>query len=313
MIRSTLRKRLLDLRMTLTDTSTDQAWSDIFVSTDDGLKLHARDYGPRTSSALPVLCLPGLTRNARDFHTLAVYLSSHEKNPRRVVALESRGRGLSEWDRNWQNYDAQVEARDVLDVMPALGLEHVGIVGTSRGGILAMILAVTRPGILAGVVLNDIGPVLGGKGLARIKGYVGKTPKVHSWEEAARLSKNLNEGQFPDLDDQAWMDFAKRTYIEKDGQVRPDYDPALGRPFENLDLSKPVITLWPQFEALHGIPTLVIRGEHSDLLDADTLVEMERRHKNMDILECPGEGHAPLLEDSKSISRIQSFFSKLDH
>ncbi len=299
--------------MTLADTPADQPWRDVFVSADDGLKLHARDYGPKMDAALPVLCLPGLTRNARDFHQLALYLSRHEKTPRRVVALESRGRGLSEWDKNWRNYDAQVEARDVLSVMPALGLEHVGIVGTSRGGILAMVLAVTRPGILAGVVLNDIGPVLGGKGLARIKGYVGKAPRVHSWEEAARLSKNLNEGQFPDLDDQAWMDFARRTYVEENGQIRPDYDPDLGRPFESLDLSKPVLTLWPQFEALRNIDTLVIRGEHSDLLETDTLAEMGRRHNKMDVLECPGEGHAPLLEDAKSMGKIHSFFSKLDH
>jgi pimeloyl-ACP methyl ester carboxylesterase len=299
--------------MTLTDTPSDQSWRDVFVSADDGLKLHARDYGSRTSSALPVLCLPGLTRNAHDFHTLAVYLSCHEKKPRRVVALESRGRGQSEWDKNWRNYDAQVEARDVLSVMPALGLDHVGIVGTSRGGILTMILAVTRPGILAGVVLNDIGPVLGGKGLARIKGYVGKTPKVHSWQEAAQLSKTVNEGQFPNLDDQAWMDFARRTYIEENGQIRPDYDPALGRPFESLDLTKPVITLWPQFEALRYIETLVVHGENSDLLEPETLTEMRRRHEKMDVLECPGEGHAPLLDDAMSMGKIYSFFSKLDH
>ncbi len=297
--------------MTPTDTSPHQSWRDVFVSTDDGLKLHARDYGPKTSSALPVLCLPGLTRNARDFHILANFLSTHDKNPRRVVALESRGRGRSEWDKNWQNYDAQVEARDVLSVMPALGLNHVGIVGTSRGGILTMILAVTRPGILAGVVLNDIGPVLGGKGLARIKGYVGKTPKVHSWEEAAQVSKNLNKGQFPDLDDQAWMAFARQTYIEENGKIRPDYDPALSRPFESLDLTKPVITLWPQFEALRNIETLVIHGENSDLLEPETLAEMERRHNKMDILESPGEGHAPLLEDANSTNKIYNFFSKL--
>ncbi len=289
-----------------------QPWLDVFVSMNDGLKLHARDYGDRTSNALPVLCLPGLTRNAHDFHELALHLAYNDKHPRRVVSLESRGRGRSDWDTNWRNYDSQIEANDVLSVMPALGLGHVGIVGTSRGGILALIIAVMRPGVMAGVVLNDIGPVLGAKGLARIKGYVGKTPPVHNWEDAARLIKTLNEGQFPYLDNDAWMGFAKRSYVEKDGEIAPAYDPNLARPFEDLDLSKPVTTLWPQFEALRNIPTLVIRGENSDLLDETTLVEMGQRHNKMETLEIKEEGHAPLLMDSISIGKISSFFNKLD-
>ena len=298
--------------MNLSNNQDAQPWRDVFVSTNDGLKLHARDYGDRTSSALPILCLPGLTRNARDFHDLALHLAYNDKHPRRVVSLESRGRGQSDWDKNWRNYEVQIETNDVLSVMPALGLDHVGIVGTSRGGILAMIIAVIRPGIMAGVVLNDIGPVLGAKGLARIKGYVGKTPPVHTWEDSAHLIKILNEGQFPHLDDDAWMGFAKRSYIEKDGKITPDYDPDLSRPFEELDLSKPVITLWPQFEALRNIPTLVIRGENSDLLEEDTLAEMSNRHNKMETQEIKGEGHAPLLMDSVSIGKISSFFNKLD-
>lgn len=290
----------------------DQAWKDTFVSTDDGLKLYARDYGERTWPALPVLCLPGLTRNSRDFHELAMCLSQRKKSPRRVISLESRGRGQSDYDPNWQNYDPQVEARDVLSAMPALGLNHIGVVGTSRGGILAMILAVTRPGVLAGVVLNDIGPVLGGKGLARIKGYVGKSPPVHSWEEAAHITKKVNEGQFPDLNNEQWMDFAKRTYIENNGAIRPDYDPNLGKPFDQMDLSKPIITLWPQFEALRKIPTLIVRGEHSDLLEPETLKEMGKRHKKMEIFEAKDEGHAPALEDAKSMGRVAEFFYQVD-
>jgi pimeloyl-ACP methyl ester carboxylesterase len=220
---------------------------------------------------------------------------------------------LSDYDKDWENYTPQVEVRDVLDLLPACGLKHVSVVGTSRGGILAMLVAVIQPAVLAGIVLNDVGPVLGAKGLARIKGYVGKIPPVRDWQDAANLIHKMNQHHFTDLDDDAWMRFARRTFVEKDGKIIPDYDPRLAKQLANLNLSMPLPTLWPQFNALRAIPTLAIRGANSDLLEPETLAEMEKQHSGLGILEVPGAGHAPLLEDEPTLKRITSFLGKLDH
>src|ERR687898_1755817 len=149
-----------------------QAFSDLFVSAFDGLRLYSRDYGPRFARALPVVCLPGLARTSADFHDLALALSQDGKRPRRVLALDYRGRGRSAYDRDWRNYDLKVELADVLGVLAAAGIEEAVFVGTSRGGLIAMALAAARPAAVRGAVLNDIGPVIEGRGLVRIRGYV---------------------------------------------------------------------------------------------------------------------------------------------
>src|SRR5215471_5386643 len=180
--------------------SSDAATS-VFVTAQDGLKLHVRSHGSRISAALPVVCLPGLARSTADFEPLASVLASDPKAPRRVIALDSRGRGRSEYDRNPENYSLPVELGDLIAVLTALGIARAVFVGTSRGGILTMLLAAARPTAIAGCVINDIGPVIEPKGLMRIKSYVGKLPQPASFHEAADILRRLFAGQFPKLSD----------------------------------------------------------------------------------------------------------------
>ena len=297
--------------LTKPETST-QNWRDFYFTARDGLRIHARDYGSRLNQTIPILCLPGLTRNSTDFHELACYFSNHTSKPRRVVCIDYRGRGLSDYDSDWNNYTPLVEIRDILDLLPACGLNHVAVVGTSRGGILAMIAAVIRPAILAGVVMNDVGPVLGASGLARIKGYVGKMPPVRDWQDAVDLIHKMNEHHFTNLDDDQWTRFARGTFAEKDGKLQLDYDPRLAKQLANLNLSVALPTMWPQFDALRQIQTMVIRGQNSDLLEPETVKEMSARHPGLDIVEVANAGHAPLLDDAPTLKRIAKFLNKLE-
>src|SRR5215475_9804036 len=194
----------------------------LFVTAQDGLRLHVAAYGARASSALPVVCLPGLARTAADFEPLAVILSRNSERP--VLALDYRGRGKSDYDRNPANYNPQVELADLLAVLTALGIGRAAFIGTSRGGILTMLLAVARPSAIAGCVLNDIGPVIEPEGVMRIKSYVGKLPRPASFHEAADMLRRLFGSQFPKLSDDDWVGFARRTFKEAGGRIVPDYD-----------------------------------------------------------------------------------------
>jgi pimeloyl-ACP methyl ester carboxylesterase len=271
-----------------------------FFSAQDGLKLHLRDYDPGVD-AMPVVCLPGLSRTADDFDVLATRLSQ----TRRVVAIDYRGRGLSERDPDWTHYDISVEGADILTQLAAIGIHRAIVVGTSRGGLISMLLAATRPTLLHAVVLNDIGPVIEAKGLARIRGYIGKLPPPKSWADAVDLAKGIMSAHFTGLDEAAWDAYARLTFEEKDGRFLPRYDPALAKPLEALDFEKPIPQLWPQFEGLRDIPVLTLRGENSDLLSPETLAEMARRHPRFESHIVPGQGHAPLLLDDPTISRIE--------
>ena len=277
-----------------------------FYSAQDGLRLHLRDHGG-PEGRTPVVCLPGLARTAEDFDALA----SHLKSERRVVALDYRGRGLSDWDKDWKNYDLAVENGDILTVLAAAGISEAVLIGTSRGGLHSMIFAATRPTLLKGVVLNDIGPALEAKGLARIRGYVGKLPAPRSWSDAVNLAKSIMGAQFTGLSEAEWETYARLTFIEKDGRFSARYDPNLMRPLAALDLEAPLPELWPQFEGLAHVPVLAIRGENTDLLSEATLSGMAARHPRFESHTVPGQGHAPLLLDEPTISVIAQFVAKI--
>lgn len=291
---------------------TGDGFSEVFVSSADGLRLYARDYGPRAAPALPVLCLPGLARTSADFHDLALALSQDEKRPRRVLALDYRGRGRSDYDRDWRNYDVKVELGDVLQVATALGVAEAVLVGTSRGGIIAMALSAARPALVRGAVLNDIGPVLEGKGLVRIRGYVGKLPAPTDWAEAVAILKGLMSAQFRALPEEAWRAYARATWKEDAGRLVLDYDPALGRTLEGLDLEAALPNLWPVFEGLKRVPVLTLRGETSDLLSAETVEAMRRAHPRLESVTVPDQGHAPLLRGREVIQPIKRFVARIE-
>ncbi len=283
-----------------------------FFTASDGLKLHARDYGPLAAAALPVVCLPGFARTAADFHEVALALSQDEARPRRVLALDYRGRGLSAYDPEWKHYDIRVELDDLMQVLVAAGIERAVFIGTSRGGLLTMALAAARPAVIKGVVLNDVGPVIDARGLLRIRGYVGKLPQPRSFSEGAEILKRLSDQQFPALGDAEWELMARRTWTDRDGPLRPDYDTNLMKVLEELDLEAPLPVLWPYFDALQGVPILAIRGDNSDLLAEKTLQEMAERHPDCETHVVPGQGHAPLLGSKEMIRRIGKLVTRAE-
>lgn len=290
----------------MTDTT---GFEDFFYTSSDGLKLHAQIYGS-SNDRLPVVCLPGLTRNARDFHELALYLSKQAQ--RRVIAFDYRGRGRSAYDPEWKKYDVGVEAGDILVGLGTLGISRALFIGTSRGGLILHVLAAVKPDVLAAVVLNDIGPVVEIAGLQNIKDYLSKAPRPTSIAEAVTVQKAAHGQAFPALSDADWERMVRAIYKEDGGQLIPDFDPALLTAFSQLDLSKPVPDLWPQFAAFANIPMLAIRGENSPLLSAATLSEMANRHSNFEAITVQGQGHAPFLETGDLPVRIAAFFDRVD-
>lgn len=280
-----------------------------FVTATDGIRIHVRDYASRSAGALPVVCLPGLARTTADFDTLAEALAAAG---RRVVTLDYRGRGRSDYDPDPAKYSLPVELGDVITVLTALACEPAVFVGTSRGGILTMLMAAVRPAAIAGAVLNDIGPVLETEGLVRIQGYVGKLPTPASFDEAARILARLFGAQFPKLSHDDWLKSAYRTYKDKNGVLIANYDVALARALEDFDPEKPLPDLWPQFEALKPVPVMAIRGANSDLLSATTVHEMQQRHPDLETLVVPDQGHAPLLAEADVIARIAAFVARCD-
>jgi pimeloyl-ACP methyl ester carboxylesterase len=291
------------LPVTIEDDSGKIAW----YRSQDSLRLAARIFGGRKSPGLPLLCLPGLSRNSRDFIRLGTFFSRHPEEPRRVIALDYRGRGLSDRDPNWRNYTLLVEAQDVLAAAAALGMERAILIGTSRGGIIAMILGALRPALIAGVVLNDIGPVIEGIGLARIKSYLTTHSQISSWSEAARLLHEIGGSHFPAVTPEDWDASAKAYFVETSTGLVPDFDASLLKALEDSEFPEKIPVLWPQFMSLHRVPVLAIRGEFSDVLSSRTLAAMADRHPQFEQLTVQGQGHAPLLRDLVSLERIAAF------
>lgn len=292
--------------------TTETGFRSFYIGARDGLKLHARDYGPLAGPALPLVCLPGLARTSADFHELALAFAQDAEKPRRVLALDYRGRGRSDYDGNWRNYDIRVELDDVMQMLTAAGIAEAVFIGTSRGGLLTMALGAARPAMIKGAVLNDVGPVIDARGLLRIKGYVGKLPTPRSFAEGAEILKRLSDQQFSAFGDREWEMMARRTWTEREGRIVPDYDPNLMKVLEELDLEAPLPVLWNYFAGLNGVPVLAIRGANSDLLAEATLQEMAQRHPDCQIHTVPGQGHAPVLGSKEMVQRIGRLVSRAE-
>ncbi|HWU63146.1 MAG TPA: alpha/beta hydrolase [Ensifer sp.] len=283
------------------------------VPSPDGLTLYARDYGLDVAGRedqLPVVCLAGLTRNSRDFHPLAVALANDAQSPRRVITIDTRGRGGSSWDCDISRYTVPHEAGDVLAVLAALGVSRASFIGTSRGGLILHVLAAVQPQLLAAVILNDVGPAIGIEGLRHIQSYLGARPSYGSLDEAAAVLKRVHGPAFPRLTEADWLEFADATLKETNGRYEPDHDPAIAAGMAMLDLSQPLPELWEQFDLFRGKPLMTIRGANSVLLTPEILARMQDRDPEMDVLLVPDQGHAPLLHVGGTPNAIRTFLNR---
>jgi len=284
-------------------------FDDFYLPSSDGLRLHARVYGEANRDTVPVVCLPGLTRNAHDFHDLAAKLSGDGFN-RRVIVIEYRGRGQSDDDPDWRHYTIPVEAVDVRQMLAALGVTTAVMVGTSRGGLITMLLAATHPAVIKACILNDIGPVIEIKGLARIAGYVGKGTMPKDWAEAVERLRAANP-DFTDLTDAEWDGFARAVFVEDGVGFRLSYDPALGNTLAGINATQTIPPAWPLFDALASVPVMVLRGENSDLLSEATLAEMAKLHEGLETLTVPNEGHAPFVGRGATAEAVARFVMRV--
>jgi len=276
----------------------------------DGLTLHARDY-PAAGGKLAVICIHGLTRNSKDFEELAPRIQAMG---RRVIAVDVRGRGQSDWDPNPMNYHAGTYVADVIGLMAHEVIAHAIFIGTSMGGLITMTLAAIAPQAIAAAVLNDIGPDLSPVGIARINSYVGQAHPVETWEDAAAYAKATNGAAFPDLPDEAWDAFARRVFREEGGKPVLDYDPDIALAFKPPAGAPPppMPDLWPLFDALTtNRPTLLVRGAASDLIDEAIAARMRQTAPQMAYAEVPRVGHAPMLTEPQAWSAIEAFLSPL--
>ncbi|MEM6681050.1 MAG: alpha/beta hydrolase [Pseudomonadota bacterium] len=275
----------------------------------DNVSLYYRDYAakcPSVDVGIPVLCLPGLTRSSKDFEVLAEQLSERH----RVLCPDLRGRGESGYAADPMTYIPLQYVKDIGVVLADADVKRVAIVGTSLGGILAMTMAGLMRHQVAGVVLNDIGPDIDPKGVARIQGYVGKGGPVATWEEAINAAKEINAAAFPDYTPAQWKTMAHALYVEKDGLIAPNYDPNIAKPFA-AGASTPSPSMWPFYESLIGLPLLIIRGETSDILARKTADDMMQRHGASDYVEVPNIGHAPALTEPGIAAHIARFMGNI--
>ena len=283
--------------------STDKPrYEDRYFVVRDGLKLHYRDY-PGATDRPPILCLHGLTRNARDFADFA----ERHSPAFRVIVLEFRGRAESDYDPLPMRYTPLTYAADVLELLDQLGIDRAIFVGTSLGGLVTMAVAAMQPQRIAAAILNDVGPALTPVGLERIQSYVGNDTRFRTWDEAAAAIKANQGSAFPNYNHDDWLAMVRRNCREDDGEIRFDYDMAIIIPFEAAPTPK--IDMWPLFRALGEKPLLVVRGEISDLLSAESLAKMHDAVPDMKSVTVPQTGHAPMLDEPEAEAAIDDFLS----
>ncbi|UWQ18619.1 alpha/beta fold hydrolase [Jannaschia sp. M317] len=267
--------------------------------TSDNLRLWYEDQGE--GDGPPILCLAGLTRNSTDFDYVLPYLLGEH----RVIRLDYRGRGKSQRSPDYKTYSIPTEARDVLELLAHLGLEQVAVLGTSRGGLIAMSLALMAKARLAGVCLVDIGPELAPEGLQAIADYLGKPPEAANLAEAALMRAALLSG-FENVPPSRWQEEAEKHYRETPEGLALTYDAKL-RDAVLEGGAQPLPDLWPLFDALAGLPLACIRGANSDLLTPETLAEMQRRRPDMIVGEVAGRGHVPFLDEPEALEALNEW------
>lgn len=272
------------------------------ITSFDNLSLYVRDYGDPLDPRAPLFCLGGLTRNCKDFESLAERYSA---DGRRVICPDYRGRGQSAYDPDWRNYDPRIYIRDIQDLLSALNTHHVVVVGTSLGGILGMGMAVAAPGALAAVVMNDVGPKVETGGLDFIINYIKEDRPHDDWDGAVATIKTM----LPNLtfqDDGIWLKMAQNTFREReDGRLYFDWDVNIVKPMQVSSYAIP--DMWPLFRALKNVPTLVLRGAESDILSRETFAEMQKVKPDMIGIEIPRAGHVPTMAEPESRAALEAF------
>jgi pimeloyl-ACP methyl ester carboxylesterase len=283
------------------------SYEDVWYQSDDRLELYARDY-PNADSSHTVLCLHGLTRNSADFEDLALLLADRF----RVISVDQRGRGLSEWDSQSDNYQPVRYVQDMFTLIEKLNLKDIILLGTSLGGLMSMIMVAMKPNLFSAVIMNDIGPVVDQAGLDRIKSYVGKSAPVKTWDDAAKQVAATNGAAFPNYQQSDWKKIVSRMYEEKsDGTLVLRYDPAISKPMDNDQETAVPASLWPLFDAMTNTPLLLIRGELSDILSPACVEEMHKRHHSMQLTTVANTGHAPVLDEPEAIDAINRFLDSV--
>ena len=286
---------------------TTPAAAETFFTSGDGLHLFYRDFAPLTRpSKLPVLCLPGLTRNSRDF----THIAERIRQDRRVLCADLRGRGRSQHDPVWQNYHPGTYLADIGLLLDDAGVTRCVLLGTSLGGILSMLLAAMNPGLVAGVILNDVGPEVAPEGLARIAAYVGRHAPPASWDEAVATVRATYEIGMPGLSHDEWVAHTKRSYSDVGGVPRLDMDPMIGEAVRSAPAAA-APDLWPLFAALRPVPTLALRGATSDILAVATFDRMLLEKPDLVRVEVPQRGHTPMLDEPVSVAAIDEFLARV--
>ena len=284
----------------------ERTWTDRNWQSSDGLTLHFRDY-PGSDAATPVLVLHGLTRNARDGAAVAELLSGR----RRVLVPEMRGRGLSDYAPDTATYNPLQYVADLKALLEQEGIERFIAIGTSLGGLMTMLLALEQPDRIAGAALVDVGPEIDEAGIARIREYVGQGGSFPTWLHAARALQELHGPVHPDFELEDWLAMAKRVMaLGANGRIAYDYDMGIAEPF-HTDAAPPASDLWPAFEALAGRPLLLLRGETSAILTAETAAEMKRRVPDLTVVTVPRTGHAPTLAEPESMAAIDALLAQV--
>jgi pimeloyl-ACP methyl ester carboxylesterase len=282
-------------------------YQNLWFKSREGLKLYARDYVCPEPEAT-IVCIPGLTRNSADFEALCEHLSKRF----RVLAVDLRGRGLSEYDTDPNNYNPVVYTGDMISLLDFLNLESVVLIGTSLGGLVSMLLAAQYPGRVAGVVMNDIGPEANPEGISRIRSYVCNRKEVSTWDDAIAVTRAIQGREFPDFSDEDWARFARNIYAEgSSGAPVLRYDPAISNLLEEDQENAVPPDLWPVFGLMKDLPLLVVRGELSDILLSEVAGKMQSVLPHMHLCEVPNRGHTPLLNEDISLQFIDRFLAQV--